>query len=98
VANLTQVACGFAQPVTTRLTAGTTYYFQVGSVGQSGGPILFNLAVAPPPQVGLIFFPSDPSTFDNVQFMPGVRSGGRRVHQYLDVRGRRYFDRTVPNP
>ena len=69
VANLTQVACGFAQTVTTRLTAGTTYYFQVGSVGQSGGPILFNLAIAPPPQVALIFFPSDPSTFDNVQFI-----------------------------
>jgi len=68
IGSLTQVACGTFQMVTVRLEAGTTYHFQVGALGQQGGPIQFNLASPPPPSVGFGFFPNDPSTFDDIQF------------------------------
>jgi PKD domain len=68
LSGLTQVACGYGQRVTLHVEAGTTYHFQVGSFGQQGGPVQFNLEVPPPPVAGFFFYPSDPSIFDTLQF------------------------------
>jgi hypothetical protein len=51
------------------LTAGSTYYFQVGSLfDYSVGTVQFGLELAPPPTVSFSYLPVDPSTFDTVQF------------------------------
>jgi hypothetical protein len=68
LSGLTQVGCQYGYPLTIHVQAETTYYFQVGSFGQQGGPIQFNLAVPPPPVAGFSFYPGDPSIFDSLQF------------------------------
>jgi PKD repeat protein len=71
LANLSQVAgkSGFS-PLTFQVDAGTTYDIQLGrpfNFGQSSSMSL-RLEVAPNPVASLAFFPTDPSTFDTVQF------------------------------
>jgi hypothetical protein len=69
VSGLTQVACrSFSGPMTFRATAGTTYYFQVGSLFGGAGQLQFSLAVAPAPVATMAVFPPDPSIFDTIQF------------------------------
>jgi PKD domain len=69
--DLTQIACRSQGGASTafRGIAGTTYYIQVSDVyGGQYGLITLNLAVAPPPNAGFNYFPSDPSVFDTIQF------------------------------
>ena len=67
--NLTQVACGSSATGlgTWHANAGTTYYIQAGSWFQTG-QLTLNVDLAPPPAVGFIWGPGDPSIFDSVQF------------------------------
>jgi len=66
---LTEVGCGaFGQNATFRAEAGTTYYFLIGSLFGQSAQVEFLLQVTPPPVAGFGFFPSDPSTFDAIQF------------------------------
>jgi hypothetical protein len=67
--NLTPIVCGgsFGQLSTIRVTAGTTYYFQVGTFFGSRGPLTFNLVLTPPP-TAFFFLPSDPPAFATIQF------------------------------
>lgn len=68
--NLTQIACGNFYPnITFQAQAGVTYYFQLDSYypGYQGN-IPFSLEATPPPTAGTCFWPSDPSTFDTMQF------------------------------
>jgi PKD repeat protein len=71
VSGLTSVGC--AGPWGGRLTfhadAGTTYYFQVGTIFGETGPFTFALDVAPAPQPGFWLSPGDPSQYDTVQFV-----------------------------
>ena len=68
VGSLDEVGCqGWYGHVTFRATAGQTYYFQVARVyGQD--PVQFTLELAPPPVAWISLSPSDPSTYDTVQF------------------------------
>ncbi len=71
LASLSQVGCAEAAnyyPVTFRAQAGTTYYFQVGGWCCGFGPVTFHLDVAPNPVAQLYYYPSDPSSFDTIQF------------------------------
>jgi PKD repeat protein len=69
LADLREVGCrAYWGRLTFRATAGQTYYFQVGSLYGGGGPLRFDLDVAPEPQAAFGFYPSDPSTYDTVQF------------------------------
>ncbi|HKZ84791.1 MAG TPA: PKD domain-containing protein [Anaerolineae bacterium] len=67
--NLTEVGCrSFGGRLTFRAEANTTYYFQVAGLGGQGGPLRFNLEVAPPPVASFFLSHFDPSVFDTVQF------------------------------
>ena len=62
------VRCGSNfNPQTFTAFAGSTYYIQVLSDG--GGTAIFSLLPPPPPQASFYTNPSDPSTFDQVQFV-----------------------------
>jgi PKD repeat protein len=63
---LTQVGCG--TPTTFHAIAGATYYIQLTNQVGTGGPISVFLDQAPPLQMSFFFSPSEPSTFDTVQF------------------------------
>jgi PKD domain len=67
--SLVSLGCGqFGNGVAIGLTAGTTYYFQVGPQFEQTGTITFSVSVAPPPVVAFDVVPSDPSIFDVVNF------------------------------
>jgi hypothetical protein len=71
LAGVSQVGCTpyYFQPLTFRAQAGTTYLFQVGAWCCSGfGPVTFRLQVAPNPVAQFSLYPSDPSSFDTIQF------------------------------
>ena len=72
LSNLSQLGCEFysySQPLTFRAQAGTTYYFQVASWNGSGlRPVTFHLDVAPDPVAQFVYYPSDPSSYDTIQF------------------------------
>ena len=68
--DLTQVDCrsyGGAS-MAFRGVAGQTYYIQVSDVYADSSPITLNLALAPAPNAGFNVFPSDPSSYDTVNF------------------------------
>jgi PKD domain-containing protein len=68
--NLNELSCrSFGQPLTFHATAGTTYYLQVGGMFGGRGTFTFTLDNAPAPVPNLFYYPSDPSTFDTVQFI-----------------------------
>ena len=60
--------------LTVGLTAGTTYFFQVGLAYPfyTPGPVRFTIDVAPPPIVDFYYWPWDPSQYDQVQFSPNT--------------------------
>ena len=67
---LTEIGCrSYSGLLTFHADSGTTYYVQVGGAysGQ-GGPVYFQLDVAPPPVARFFSYPNDPSIFDTVQF------------------------------
>jgi PKD repeat protein len=67
--NLTELGCRtYGSLLTMHVDAGSTYYFQVGGLYGQKGTLQFNLNVAPDPTANFNYYPSDPSTFDNVQF------------------------------
>jgi PKD domain len=65
---LSEVGCRFNGPVVFKATGGTTYYVQLSNALGSGSGIAFFVDVAPNPTSSFFFSPSDPSTFDTVQF------------------------------
>ncbi len=67
---LSEVGCGLSGggKATFRAEANRTYYFLVGGLSGSGGPLEFRLEVTPPPVANFGFFPFDPSVFEVVQF------------------------------
>jgi hypothetical protein len=69
LANLREVACGpWYEHTTFRAVAGETYYFQVSVIYGGNDPVRFDLDPAPAPVANFGFGPSDPSTYDTVQF------------------------------
>ena len=67
--SLSQINCGNWSPVLAfQAQAGVTYYFQIAGLYGDEGTIPFSLEVAPPPQVGIGYYPGDPSVYDNVNF------------------------------
>jgi PKD repeat protein len=70
---LTEVACevpgdGFTPVLTFPVDAGSTYYLQVGAPGSQNEILFFQLMETPVPVADWVTGPSDPSTFDVVQF------------------------------
>jgi hypothetical protein len=51
---------------------GITYYFQLSGYFGNEGNLSFRLELAPAPQVGISYSPSDPSTFDTVSFSANI--------------------------
>jgi PKD repeat protein len=77
LADLHEVGCrAYWGRLTFRATAGQTYYFQVGNLYGGAGTLYFNLDVAPTPEASFYFYPSDPSTFDTVQFSSQIYDPG----------------------
>jgi len=79
LASLSSIGCGnFSTGISLRVTAGQTYYFQVGVGGIFGTPssLTFALILTPPPTVNFFFSPQDPSTFDTVQFFDFTQDPG----------------------
>jgi hypothetical protein len=72
--NLEEIGCiqryaYWGSPLTLRLEAGTTYYFQAYLADYVWDwTINFSLYVTPPPNVDFYYWPSDPNTFEVVQF------------------------------
>jgi hypothetical protein len=68
--SLTDLGCGglYGRPLTIHVSAGQTYYFQVGGLFGQSGSLTFNLNVTPQPTAHFYFSPSDPSIFDTIQF------------------------------
>jgi PKD repeat protein len=70
VSGLTQVGChAFGGLMTIHVDAGTNYYFQVGGLFGSRGSLSFHLDVTPPPQANFFQSVSDPSSYENIQFI-----------------------------
>jgi hypothetical protein len=67
VGSLTQTACT-SGPMYFHADAGTTYYLQLASPAGQVGPVQLSLDTAPAAAASFIFFPSDPSIADTVQF------------------------------
>jgi hypothetical protein len=68
LATLTQVACGQFSPAIFHANAGTTYYVQLSNSFGPSGPAPFSLTVAPAAMASFFYYPSDPSSFDTIQF------------------------------
>ena len=68
--NLTALGCRsyYGESLSLAVQAGTTYYFQISSLYGGGSLVWFNLAEASPPQASYYYYPSDPSSYDTVQF------------------------------
>jgi hypothetical protein len=87
---LSQVSCRSFdfQSQVFRAEAGTTYYLQAGvPCCAPAGPVTLHLDVAANPSVGVISFPSDPSTYDSVSFDPFFQdpAGGTIATQTWDL-------------
>jgi PKD repeat protein len=66
---LSQIGCRtFGQTLTFHADAGTTYHLQVGGLYGARGTVSLALDVAPAPVAGFYYYPSDPSSFDTIQF------------------------------
>lgn len=68
--NLSQVGCRGnynSQPLTFVAEEGTTYFFQVEANGTTG-EITFELNVAPNPDAQFDYYPSEPSSYDTINF------------------------------
>ena len=70
--DLTELGCSqYGNPLTFHISAGQTYYFQVGGLNGEGGTGTFLLELPPPPVAGFSFYPADPSKYETVQFNNG---------------------------
>jgi PKD repeat protein len=69
LSTLTSLGCQYGFPLVMKVTAGTTYYFQVGLWGSYGGQVQFTLDVSPSPVASFYTYPSNPSTSDRVSFI-----------------------------
>lgn len=68
LSSLTQISCGTYETVF-HADAGTTYYLQIAGNGWwDEWASQFSLSAAPRAQAQMSYYPSDPSTFDAVQF------------------------------
>ncbi len=74
LSSLTQVGCvSWWSQMSLQLMKGTTYYLMlmIGEVWE--GPwASFSLALAPPPQVWVYYYPSDPNKYDTLSFYGNV--------------------------
>jgi PKD repeat protein len=68
LSTLTGVACHYGNPLLFHADSGTTYYIQVANAAGQANPAVFSLAVAPSPVAQFSFYPSDPSSFETIQF------------------------------
>jgi len=77
IGSLTEIGCrNYGSLVSFHADAGTTYYFQVS--GFAGNTSLqFQLVETPSPNVGFYFYPNDPSSFENVQFIDQSNDPGQ---------------------
>jgi hypothetical protein len=67
--NLAEVTCrAWNETGVFQATAGTTYYFQAGSMYNQGGRLSFQLDVTPPPSASFWYTPGDPAAQDTVEF------------------------------
>jgi PKD repeat protein len=80
LANLSRVGCaeGFiSSPLTFRVQAGTTYYFQVAAWCCDGfSPVTFHLEVTPSPVAQFSYEPGDPNPFDSILFFDNSNDPG----------------------
>jgi hypothetical protein len=68
LSNLSSLGCrSFGGMLTFRAEAGTSYYFQLSGVYGTTS-VQLQLVQTPPPVVGMGYYPSDPSSFDTIQF------------------------------
>jgi PKD repeat protein len=68
LANVSQIGCTVDfGPLTFRAQAGTTYWFQLGACC-GGFPVTFRLQVAQNPVAQFAYSPSEPSSYDTIQF------------------------------
>jgi hypothetical protein len=77
--NLTEIRCqNFSNLLSLAVTAGTTYYFQVGNLfpWEQGGTFQFHIEQVPLPQAGFFYSPSDPSRFDTISFQTASSDPG----------------------
>jgi hypothetical protein len=91
LANLSQIGCaGSFQVLTFRTSPGTTYYLQVSDLADVEFiPVTFTLDHAPQPVANFFVSPSDPSIFDNVEFVnessdPGDAGFARDEYNFGD--------------
>jgi len=69
LSDLDELACDqWGNPMSFVAEAGTTYYFQVGSLYDTPGWVSFSLDLAPPPNVDFGYWPGDPSPYETVNF------------------------------
>jgi hypothetical protein len=68
--DLTEVGCrNFSSVLTFHVNAGSTYYLQLVPFDPIGdGQLSLSLDVAPTPTASFSYYPSDPSSFDTIQF------------------------------
>jgi PKD repeat protein len=75
--SLTQLDCrNFGQLVTFRAEAGTTYYFQLAGL-YGNMSLQLQLVKTPPPNPAIGYYPSDPSSFDTIQFLDQSNDPGQ---------------------
>jgi PKD repeat protein len=89
LSTLTQTGCKFGGPFIFHADAGTTVFLQLANGSGTGGPIQFSVDVAPAPVPTFYRYPSDPSTFDTVQFIdqsydPGGNGFSSEVWEFGD--------------
>ena len=72
LSDLTEIGCqsNSSSLLTFKANAGTTYYFQISNFysWEGGGEIDFRLEITPLPVAEFSYYPSNPSTFDTIEF------------------------------
>ncbi len=68
LASLEEIACGGPSNAVFRGEAGTTYYLQLAAGFPPSAAVTLSVRVAPPATASFFSYPSDPSSFDTVQF------------------------------
>lgn len=75
--DLTKITSSAWNDVTTfKALAGTTYYIQVSSLNATATPLTFSLDLTPPLEANFYLSPSDPSSFDMIQFTDNSNDPG----------------------
>lgn len=78
-ASLTQLGCHQSSVLTIQVSPGTTYYFQAASAVSGGATfgMTFQLVMTPPPVADFGWSPTNPSSFDTVNFFDGSSDPGQ---------------------